>query len=133
MFHQLHHPGQAETLKKVATRYYWPSMGKDVAEMVKRCKDCLVVEMGRTIQPVQNHIPVQERRFKDLQIDVVGPLPISRGHRYLLTILDRTTRWVEAVPMTEATSLNCCIALIEGWIQRFGLPQLATLDNGNTC
>merc|ERR1711895_199990 len=27
MFHQLKHPGQAGTLKKVSDRYYWPDMG----------------------------------------------------------------------------------------------------------
>ena len=34
--------------------------------------------------------------------------------------------------MVEATAASCCRALIAGWIQRFGLPVLATSDNGNT-
>ena len=79
MFHQLHHPGQAATLKKVAERYYWPDMGKDVSEMVRNCPDCNAVKVTKRIQPVQGHIPVSAQRFKDLQIDVVGPLPMSQG------------------------------------------------------
>ena len=132
MFHQLHHPGQSATLKKVAERYYWPDMGKDVATMVKSCHDCNAVKQHKSIQPYQKHVPVTEHRFKDLQVDVVGPLPVSRGHRYLLTILDRTTRWIEAIPMIEATAASCSRAFIMGWIQRFGLPTVATSDDGNT-
>ena len=132
MFHQLKHPGQAGTLKKVSDRYYWPDMGKDVSEMVRQCPDCNAVKVTPAIRPPQNHIPVTEHRFKDLQVDVVGPLPPSRGKKYLLTILDRTTRWIEAIPMPEATAENCCDAFIDGWIQRFGLPTVATSDNGNT-
>lgn len=130
MFHQLNHPGQSETLKKVAERYYWPDMGKDVAAMVKACHDCNLVKQHKSIQPYVKHIPVTGHRFKDLQVDVVGPLPVSQGFRYLLTIFDRTTRWIEAIPMVEATSLSCARALIMGWIQRFGL---LTTDAHNWC
>ena len=132
MFHQLNHPGQKETMRKVSERYYWPDMGKDVGNLVKTCHNCNAVKPFKTIQPPQNQIPVTGRRFKDLQMDVVGPLPLSKGHRYIFTILDRTTRWIEAIPMVEATAESCCTALIQGWIQRFGLPEVATSDNGNT-
>ena len=50
--------------------------------------------------------------------------------RYLMTILDRRTRWMEAILMAEATASNCGNALIRGWIQHFGLPQISTTDNG---
>ena len=35
-----------------------------------------------------DHIPVTDERFKDVQVDVVGPLPNSEGMRYLMTMLD---------------------------------------------
>ena len=132
MFHRLHHPGQAATLKKIEARYYWPDMRKDVSELVTNCPDCLACKPYKSIQPPQNHIPVTEHRFKDLQVDVVGPLPVSQGKQYLLTILDRTTRWIEAIPMEQATAASCSDAMLTGWIQRFGLPTVATSDNGNT-
>ena len=82
--------------------------------------------------PPTKQLPVPDRRFSDVQIDVVGPLPESEGMKYLLTILDRTTRWLEALPMAEATALNCCNAFLRGWVQRHGLPKRATSDNGTT-
>ena len=49
-----------------------------------------------------------------------------------MTMLDRRTRWLEAFPMAEANATNCANAMVRGWVQRFGIPSLATTDNGNT-
>ena len=65
-------------------------------------------------------------------LDIVGPLPDSCGKRYLLTVLDRTTRFVDALPLAEATAQACCDAFVSQWVSRFGLPDAATTDNGNT-
>ncbi|WP_435316540.1 DDE-type integrase/transposase/recombinase, partial [Klebsiella pneumoniae] len=70
------------------------------------------------------------RRFGHIHVDVVGPLPTSQGCRYIFTIIDRSTRWPEAVPMTDATTDSCASALIEAWISRFGLPDQITSDRG---
>ena len=34
--------------------------------------------------------------------------------------------------MAEANATNCANAKVRGWVQRFGIPSLATTDNGNT-
>ena len=76
--------------------------------------------------------PVWYPRFRDIQIDVVGPLPPSEGYSYLLTIFDRTTRWFEALPLTAATSTQCCQQFLHGWVKQFGVPTRLQSDNGNT-
>ena len=40
IFQQLNHSGHKATLQKIANRYYWPSMGADVATYVKECHPC---------------------------------------------------------------------------------------------
>merc|ERR1711951_234517 len=99
LYHELTHPGQKETLRKVAANYYWPSIRKDVTEYVNGCHDCNATKVGKTITPEQDPIPVLAKRFHDVVLDVVGPLPVSSGYKYLLTIVDRTSRWFDAIPM----------------------------------
>ena len=65
-------------------------------------------------------------------LDIVGPLPESQGMRYLLTIVDRTSRFVEALPLREANAASCCDAFLSQWVSWFGLPETACSDNGNT-
>ena len=107
MYHQLSHPGQKETLDKVKASYFWSTMGKDVSRYVRGCQTCQAVKPYKEIRPPMSKIRVPDTRFSELQINVVGPMPQSENMKYLLTIIDRTTRWIEAVPMPEATSAQC--------------------------
>lgn len=44
-------------------------------------------------------INLRDERFPHIQVDVVNLLPLSAGLCYLVTIIDSSTRWPEAVPM----------------------------------
>jgi IS30 family transposase len=60
-----------------------------------------------------------------------GPLPTSAsGHMHLFTILDRSTRCAEAIPLQSTLAKNCTSAMIVGWIACFGAPELITSDRG---
>ncbi|XP_061901696.1 interleukin-1 receptor accessory protein-like 1 [Entelurus aequoreus] len=74
---------------------------------------------------------VPEHHFDHVNVDLVGPLPSSRSCTYLLTIVDRTTRWQEAVPLTSATSAEVSRAFIGTWVARFGTPLDISSDRGS--
>ena len=132
ILHGLQHPGRKATITTIAEKYYWPRMKTEINDFVAKCHDCNVVKITQTITPPMSHRPVPQKRFSDLFLDIVGPLPESNGMRYLLTIVDRTTRFVDALPLPEANAANCCEAFVQHWVSRFGLPAKATTDNGNT-
>ena len=132
LFHSLTHTGQKATVKNISHRYYWPSLRTDVSEWVKTCEPCLQCKEEPTITPPCKPREIGQSRFSELMIDVVGPLNESHGYTYLLTILCRKSRWLEAIPMKEATARSCADAFIQGWVQRFGLPCRAISDNGST-
>ena len=83
-----------------------------------------------TFNPLFPQVPVPSRRFCHIHVDLLGPLPSSRGFTYLFTILYRTSRWPEAVPLVSISATDCARAVISGWILRFGVPAKKTSDLG---
>ena len=47
-----------------------------------------------------------------------------------MTIIDRTTKWPEAIPIADATSTTVLQAFLDNWISRFGVPGTVTSDRG---
>jgi transposase InsO family protein len=44
--------------------------------------------------------------------------------------VDRTTRWIEAVPLKAMTADTCVAAFVGTWVARFGVPATLTSDQG---
>jgi hypothetical protein len=64
-------------------------------------------------------------RFSHLHIDLVGPLQYSGGCNFVFTVIDRTSKWMEAIPLSDTSVKACAKALVFSWISRFGHPKLS--------
>jgi len=128
--HNISHPGVKSSKKLVCASFCWPKMATAVVALVRTCLFCQRGKVSRHVHIAADHIPVPVRRFAHLHVDLVGPLPKSCSYTYLFTVVDRTSRWPEAVPLTATTAADCAAALFSGWIQRFGVPETITSDRG---
>ena len=76
-------------------------------------------------------ILIPEKKFAHVHVDLVGPLPISAEcQKHLLTVVDRSTRWLEVIPLKSTTAEVCADAFIAGWVSRFGTLHTITTDRG---
>jgi transposase InsO family protein len=128
--HGLAHPGVKASHRLISARYVWPGLSTDVATWCRQCVSCQRGKVVRHVHLPLERIAIPPRRFAHLHVDLVGPLPVSRGFQYIFTIIDRTSRWVEAVPLATTTAADCAEALFHAWITRYGVPAAITSDRG---
>jgi cleavage and polyadenylation specificity factor subunit 1 len=134
VFHSVHdlaHPGIRASRRLVSSRYVWKGLAADVRRW---CQECQACQRGKiTTQPAAPvvPIPIPSLRFSHLHMDIVGPLPVSsEGFRYVLTIIDRSTRWLEVFPLKDIEAASIADCFIRQWVPRFGIPAKITTDRG---
>jgi hypothetical protein len=128
--HSIHHPGVRATHRLIAARFCWPQMAKDITLMARACLYCQRGKVHKHVHLQPAEIPVPHGRFAHIHIDLVGLLPPSRGHTYLFTIIDRTSRWPEAIPLSSIIAVDFARVLLAGWVSQFGVPATITSDRG---
>ncbi len=60
----------------------------------------------------------------------MGPLQSSNNCSHILTVIDCTSKWMEAIPIVQTSAAACAKALTFSWISRFGVPETITFNRG---
>ena len=129
--HGLSHPSIRASQRLILDKFVWPGIRKQVGTWARTCLACQTAKVHRHVKAPLSSIPVPARRFDHVHVDIVGPLPPSRGYRYLFTMVDRSTRWPEAIPLSDTSTSTCARTLVAHWIARFGLPLQLSSDRGS--
>ncbi|GFU15472.1 retrovirus-related Pol polyprotein from transposon 17.6 [Trichonephila clavipes] len=73
-------------------------------------------------------VPVIQEVFTKLNIDACGPLPItSKGNRYLITAICMSSKFPEAIPVSDISSVSVTDALLNIF-SRMGFPREIQCD-----
>nr|XP_054765775.1 uncharacterized protein LOC129272688 [Lytechinus pictus] len=122
------HVGIRKTEDRIMRHFYWPKM-----HFCKTYHTCQIIGKAQpSIKPAPLiPTPAFDEPFTRVLVDCVGPLPRTRsGHRFLLTIMDLSTRFPEAIPLRSITAKTVVQALVQ-FFTRYGLPKEVQSDQGS--
>ena len=130
-YHNINHSGVIHLYDRMREHVWWPSMLKDVSRYVSSCHTCQINKGERENKSVRP-MSLPTRPWSHIAIDHVGPFPTSsHGNKYILVIIDRFTRYAEAVAVKDTSAKTTSEAIIERVICRYGLPDVLLSDRGS--
>ena len=124
------HPGVSKQYYTMRRGMYWPNMVTDARQCCHDCTACARerVKLRSHQAPLRLFPPAQP--LESVAIDILGPLDRgSTGHRFILVMTDRFSKFTRAVPMWACTALTVSKAFLEYWVFSFGA--LAKIVSGN--
>ncbi|KAM7312087.1 uncharacterized protein ISCGN_008992 [Ixodes scapularis] len=126
------HLGNKKTKDRLLTEFYWPGCFRDAESQVRACDVCQRVgKPNEKCKAPLRLVPIISEPFRRVVIDVVGPLPATKaGYHYALTVMCAATKFPEAVPMKEQSSVEVVNALLSIFA-RVGFPQEVQSDQGS--
>ena len=125
------HLGVKKTRERILHKFYWFDLKTDVKLHIQSCDTCAANKepKSRSRAPLGS-MPVGTTMDR-LSTDVLGPLPLTpRGNRFILTVMDYFTKWVEIIPIPDQSASTCAEKIVNEVIARYGCPLDLHSDQG---
>jgi hypothetical protein len=84
------------------------------------------------VPTVMLHPIIKPWSFHGRALDFIGQIhpTSSKGHRFVLVVMDYFMRWTKAVPLKNMTHKEVILFILEHIVYRLGMPQMLTIDQG---
>ena len=128
--HELGHMGSFKTHHRVAEAYVWPGMKAEITRAVQACPRCTVHIKRRERTPM-GEMPIACYPGQLISTDLTGPFVEStQGNKYILTILDHFSGWVECYAIPDKRSSTVAKCFTDDYFPRAGFAEKMVSDNG---
>ena len=129
--HSLSHPGDNAYVHLLTDRFVRLQINADVRAWTKMCLKCQRGKIVRHTHTPMGEFRVPDERFKHIHIDITEPLPQCEGQWYLLTCVDRFSRWCEVWSILDMSTYTTSRTFLVGLVTRYGVEERVTTDRGH--
>ncbi|VEN53305.1 unnamed protein product [Callosobruchus maculatus] len=126
---EIGHFGVKKTIAFVQRAFYWAKMSKQIRKVVLSCDLCQKSKICKRLVG-KNHTIVTDRPGRLVFLDLMGPLPKSRGGVvYILAVIDGFSRYVKLYAIKKANARAIVNHLKNDYFIRVGVPERIISDN----
>jgi len=122
------HFGRNKTIEAVEHHFYWPSLKRDVARLVRQCRTCQLAKQRKQNTGLYTSLPVPNCPWQDVSMDFMPGLP-KIAHDSILVVVDRFSKMAHFLSCSK-TSDTSRIATIyfDKVVRLHGLPKTIVSD-----
>ncbi len=128
------HAGVDATTDRLSRVVYFPRLKAEVSDFLRNCLACQKKRGTIKTQRGILHSTLAGFPFQRLSMDFVGPIHekglTSSKNKYIFTVRDTFSKWLEAFPVPSATSASALQSLLTHVFPRFGIPEVLHSDRG---
>ena len=124
------HLGYHKTYNAIASKYYWPHMGKTIKQYVLTCDTCQKSKPKRhSPRGFLTPIPIPDHPGRIWSFDFIMDLPISNDYNAILVIVDKLTKYAHFIPCKTTINEEETAQLFFDYIvSHYGLPEQIISD-----
>lgn len=130
--HLIGHPGREGTISTVARRFYWPLMQQifDGSYETATCGRTKVWREHKHKRRLLQPLPVPDQFGRDLQMDFITNLPLSKGYQHLWVVHDRLCKEIFLEPMKTMNARECAVRFTWFYARYHWWPKIIVSDRG---
>lgn len=131
IFHDEHgHIGVDKVVDLILRHFWFPGLRAFVRKYVTHCLICISHKRvpRAPLQPIKSW-DKPDVPFDTLHVDVLGPLPVSKGSKFIMLVVDAFTKYCLLVPIVRQ-DVDELKRVFKYVLSLFGTPKLVISDRG---
>ncbi len=131
LYHDYAHVSAPKTQQLIQKNFWWPQMASDIQRWCDTCIVCATINQGKPGRTKLCRPEPPKGPWELLQLDFIGPLPSAKGgYRYCLVIIDKFSKWVEAIPTRNNSANTVARVVAKQILPLWGAPIQIESDQG---
>ena len=125
------HPGNYRTYTNLRNMFYFPNMLREVKKYVQSCDVCQRRSSLRPRNARMQGQPLAKLPLEHVSADLIDLRGSATGHRYVLSLIDHHSRYLQLVPLRNKEAGTVAKAFIDHFVTLFGPPRTLQSDQGS--